>query len=121
MEPISRAKLQSLHAEELRRQRNEHIHKVVSCVYSRVCSVATSSSTEKNCTIRLQDIIRSTPVLQDISKDVVSQLEELFPDCKIEFSRGIYKDNRNRTGEFIPITGDTLPDGVQHIITVDWL
>lgn len=120
MKPISRTQLQNLHTEEIVRKRNENIQAMVAYVYKQVNNTATSSSEKKKCIVQLEPLFPNKEVIQEISKDVISQLENLFPDCKVEFTKGIYTDNKRRSGSFIPIICDDIPVNVYHVIIVDW-
>ena len=120
MKPISRAQLQNLYAEEVARKRNETIQTMVTYVYRQISAAATTSSTEKKCIVCLETLIHNKEVLQDLSKDIVSQVGDLFPDCKVQYCKGIYTDNRRKTGEFIPIPGDVVPSDAHYVVIVDW-
>ena len=120
MKPITRVQLQNMHAEEVARKRSETINSLSTYVYRQITAAATNSSTEKKCVVRIESLIHNKEVLEEIHKDVVSQVEDLFPDCKVQYCKGIYTDNRKKTGEFIPMSGDVLPTDACYVIIVDW-
>ena len=121
MEPISRAKLQTLHSEELTRQRNETIDRIVKYIYQAVRNKATHSTSDTQYIFLYSDcpILNNTINAQDVSKDIISRIEELFPDCRIETTK-VVKALINRKFTYVPAITDQLQKESIDAILVDW-
>ncbi len=121
MEPISRTKLQTLHSEELARQRNENIDRIVKYIYQAVRNKAIYTASDTQYIFLYSDcpILNNTINAQDVSKDIISRIEELFPDCKIETTK-VVKAIINKKFTYVPATSDQLQKEAIDAILVDW-
>ncbi len=105
LKPMNRDSLRSMYAENLARERRDNINTIVRVIYSRICAYAGSSTNSSYS----YDEIKTYDKRIELIPDIVSELQRLFPDIKIEYTQLKTLNQRSRNLE---VTG--------HVITADW-
>lgn len=103
LKPLSRDDLRSMYTEALAKERKDNINRNVRVIHSRICAFA-GSSTKTSYTHEFSPTDKTIEIIPDI----VSELQRLFPDIKIEHTQ---LKTLNKRGD-LQVTG--------HVITVDW-
>jgi hypothetical protein len=103
LKPIHRDTLRSMYAENLAKQRRDNVNRIVRDIYYTIRGTA-GSSTKTSYTHQFP-----TNMQIELIPDILSELQRLYPDIKIEY---IQLKTLNRRSGDMEISG--------HVITADW-
>ena len=103
LEPISRISLKAMYAARLAEERKGQIDQCVKDIYSHVRSTAFGSTN----TSVIHELHH--PIVVELIPDILSKLQKLFEDSKIEHIE--IKNINKRSGQM---------EVIKHVINIDW-